>query len=467
MNINEINEFINSNLKSIDTKYRQKYHFMGQIGWINDPNGFIYIDGYYHLFYQYAPKCLTDSALPMCWGHAKSKDLFIWEYLPVAIAPSEPYDKDGCWSGSSIYVDGTLYLFYAGHYVEGDIQRETVNMAISKDGVHFTKYEKNPVIIPEEKHTSTRDFRDPYIFRKDGKYYIVIGTNKDNKPCIALYTSGNLYDGEFVSYFYKNDQMGTNLECPAFTENKYFICSPQNVPIQEYDHYNVSSSIFIKGDFENEIFKPEFCCEIDHGLEFYAPQSTEGKDGKTVMMTWFQMWGRKYINQMNGNKWEGCMTLPRILEYKNNHLYQSVPQDIEKYMSEPQDISIKDKVLIPEASYLKIEGIKEDLSIYFGEEDNYFEIRYDSQKDVLNISREHAKIPLGGVDNSPSTQGIRRVPCHSSGSLKLEIYFDRISNEIFINDGVEAMSSLFYLENTKKYIWSNKPVKGLIKEIKL
>lgn len=467
MNNKEVNKFIGEHLDSINTKYRQKYHFMGQVGWINDPNGFIYLDGYYHLFYQYVPYDGFQASDGACWGHARSKDLFKWEYLPVAIVPSEPYDRNGCWSGSSIYVNGVFYLFYAGHYAEGDVQRETVNIAYSHDGINFIKYENNPVIIPDSQYTSTRDFRDPYIFVNDGHYYILVGTNKNDKPCIALYRSENLFKWEFISYFYKNPSMGTNLECPSFTENKYFICSPQNVPIQGFDHFNVSSSIFVKGEFIDEKFIEDKCFEIDHGLEFYAPQSTVGENGKTIMMTWFQMWGRKYVNQSLDNKWEGCMTLPRIVEYKNDHLYQHVVPAIEKYLGSTNRCDLINKTLVPTASYLFVDNIEDDLSIFIGKEDDYFQISYSKESDALTISRKNAKIPLGGVDNSLSTEGIRMVNCHSKGKLKLEIYLDTISNEIFINDGVETMSSLFYLDNDEKYVWSDKSINAEIKEINI
>lgn len=92
-------------------KMRQCYHFMGETGWINDPNGLIYFRGKYHYFYQHNPfNGFWDS---MYWGHAVSDDLIHWEYLPLALAPSEYYDnhlKGGCFSGSAIEHDGKLYL---------------------------------------------------------------------------------------------------------------------------------------------------------------------------------------------------------------------------------------------------------------------------------------------------------------------------------------------------------------------
>ena len=194
MNLAEVNKFIDESKSLINRQYRQQYHFMGEVGWINDPNGFIYLNGYYHLFYQYVPFDGFKESEGACWGHARSKDLFKWEYLPVAIVPDHEYDKSGCWSGSSIYVNGILYLFYTGHYINGEIQKQTINIAFSQDGINFQKYQQNPIIIPQDSISSTRDFRDPFVFKDGNSYYLLIGTNKDNKPCIALYMSKDLFN---------------------------------------------------------------------------------------------------------------------------------------------------------------------------------------------------------------------------------------------------------------------------------
>ena len=103
--IRKANQYIDENRVKVNQQYRGAFHLLPPIGWMNDPNGFVYFLGEYHLFYQFYP---YDSVWgPMHWGHAKSKDLLHWEELPVALAPSESYDKDGCFSGSAIAVSYT------------------------------------------------------------------------------------------------------------------------------------------------------------------------------------------------------------------------------------------------------------------------------------------------------------------------------------------------------------------------
>ena len=160
------NEFIEKNAQTVNQEYRNKFHLMAPIGWMNDPNGFVYYQEEYHLFYQYYP---YDSIWgPMHWGHAKSKDLIHWEHLPVALAPGESYDKEGCFSGSAIEKDGKLYLIYTGHnVVEGQV-RQVQCLAVSEDGIHFEKYAGNPIIAEDHLASvaTTEDFRDPKVFQR-------------------------------------------------------------------------------------------------------------------------------------------------------------------------------------------------------------------------------------------------------------------------------------------------------------
>lgn len=118
---------------------RQRYHFMAETGWINDPNGLIYYKGKYHFFYQYNP--YHGFWENMHWGHAVSEDLLHWEYLPLALAPSEEYEdhlKGGCFSGSAIEHDGKLYLMYTAATNHGNGFVQTQCIAYSEDGIHFS-----------------------------------------------------------------------------------------------------------------------------------------------------------------------------------------------------------------------------------------------------------------------------------------------------------------------------------------
>ena len=125
-----------------------KYHYRPSKGWVNDPNGLVYFQGYYHFFYQHAPDYEIPWKQPMHWGHTRTKDFLNWEELPVALFPDKEYDNNGCWSGTAVVKDERLYLFYASvHTPDGSTEQiQTVSVAYSNDGIHCEKYLENPII---------------------------------------------------------------------------------------------------------------------------------------------------------------------------------------------------------------------------------------------------------------------------------------------------------------------------------
>ena len=127
---------------------RPAFHLSSRVGWMNDPNGFSFYQGKYHLFYQYYPYNTVWG--PCHWGHAVSEDLIHWEYLPAALAPDEEYDADGCFSGSAVTLpDGSQMLIYTGvvrkELEDGGIREIQHQCLAFGDGMHYEKYEGNPI----------------------------------------------------------------------------------------------------------------------------------------------------------------------------------------------------------------------------------------------------------------------------------------------------------------------------------
>ncbi|MDE7248406.1 MAG: glycoside hydrolase family 32 protein, partial [Lachnospiraceae bacterium] len=150
--------------KCIKEEDRPDFHLSPRTGWMNDPNGFSFYNGKYHMFYQYYPYASHWGL--MHWGHAVSSDLLHWEYLPAAMAPDEAYDRDGCFSGSAITLpDGKQLLMYTGVVNEtqedGSIREVQTQCIATGDGVNYEKYAGNPVLteadLPEG--CSRNDFR--------------------------------------------------------------------------------------------------------------------------------------------------------------------------------------------------------------------------------------------------------------------------------------------------------------------
>ncbi|MFM0578352.1 glycoside hydrolase family 32 protein [Streptococcus suis] len=441
--VEKANAYIQAEKVTLDPTFRPERHFVPEIGWINDPNGFVYFKGEYHLFYQFNP---YESVWgPMHWGHAKSKDLVNWEHLPVALAPDKDYDKDGCFSGSAIVKEDTLWLMYTGNIVNEDGSvRQVQNMAYSTDGIHFEKIAQNPVateeLLPEE--VIANDFRDPKIFEKDGRYYSVVATkHKDGVGCIVLLGSDDLLDWQFESIFLKGGaHQGHVWECPDYFEvdgQEYLIVSPMRYQKEDNDFVNINSNIFVTGhvDWDNKVFVADSFKEIDHGHDFYAAQTTEGPEEECVMIAWMHTWGRPLVTNDLGHKWYGQMTLPRLLKQGENGLRQVLSAGI---LNSFDDIEIGQVIQGPSKLSLKLD---DSLDLKLGTDQDYLQFGYDKERQEVYIDRSSLKIQQAGEEEWSTVR--RAVTVQAT---ELEVLVDTNCLEIFINDGQETLTSTFYVE---------------------
>lgn len=281
---------------------RPAYHFQAPAYWMNDPNGPIYYQGEYHLFYQHNP--YGENWGHMHWGHAKSRDLVHWQHLPIALAPSEDQGEEHCFSGSVIVDEnGIPRAFYTSIGPDTPAYDGAVQwMAYSGDGMQtWTKYPGNPVLT-EDLHGDLKilDWRDPYVWREKNAWYVVLGGHpKDGRGAAFLYQSPNLVDWKFLNILYQSkpeDQEG-NWECPNFFplgDKRVLVYSPHNL-VRYYT-----------GDLLPDYsFQPDFHGILDYSPNFYAPNCLE--DGRSRRI----LWG--WIRDVKGPGWNGAFTLPRLL----------------------------------------------------------------------------------------------------------------------------------------------------------
>lgn len=452
------NQFIASNKHLIRPDYRLQYHLVPEYGWMNDPNGFIYHNGEYHLFYQHYP--YEPVWGPMHWGHAVSRDLIHWEYKPVALAPDGTFDRDGCFSGSAIEKDGKLMLMYTGHVVTGpdntkDYQ-QAQGLAISEDGVHFHKYEGNPTIgyeqIPEG--VSRRDFRDPKVIELDGVYYMVLGSNDgQGNGLVLLYSSADMVQWKFVNILAKSDgTFGDNWECPDLfpLESKYILMmSPQRMAAQGEQFHNLHSTMYMVGSFDpvQGIFESERYAQVDHGFDFYAPQSTVDHKGRRIVIGWMDMWEQPMPTE-DGHHWAGAMSLPRVVTLEGDTiLFQPLEEmkDCRHNLYELTDLSVTGDYKLDttgDAYELELE-FEADTAEEFGiklrvNEDAQEEtvISYRPEEGLLILDREQSGIGPGG-------QRKASVPMQDR-TLKLNIFVDKSSVEVFAGRGEVVMTARIY-----------------------
>jgi sucrose-6-phosphate hydrolase SacC (GH32 family) len=423
-------------------RYRPQFHFTPEKNWINDPNGLVYYDGEYHLFYQYNPNG-TEWGY-MHWGHAVSKDLVRWEHLPVAIYPDEnSTDKEKCtaFSGSAIVDENnllgkqqgdvkTLVIFYTSQHCG---QR----MAYSTDkGRTWSKFAGNPIIAYDEYD----DARDPkVIWHETAKKYVMALYRKtaqdDKTKGISFYTSDDLMKWEWKSHipgFY---------ECPDLIRLKV-TNRPDEFKWVLFD----GDGSYIIGQFDGEKFTAETPkIQGDFGSNYYATQTWSNipaNDGRTLQIAWMR--GGKFI----GMPFNGQMSFPCELSLtKFNFGYKLIRKpvrEIEKLHGKRH--KWVNENLIPGINQNILKSINHDCIRIIGEfdvktSDNFgFMVRSSKKQPgteiLYNVKREAltilgSTIPLKPIENK----------------ISLDILIDRSSIEVFANGGQAVASNCFNPED--------------------
>ncbi|WP_296260467.1 DUF4980 domain-containing protein [uncultured Phocaeicola sp.] len=339
--------------------YRPVYHHTPLYGWMNDPNGMVYKDGEYHLYFQYNP--YGSKWGNMHWGHSVSTDLIHWNHLKPAIAR----DTLGhIFSGSTVvdknntagYGDNALIALYTSASDEhGQIQC----MAYSTDdGRTYTKYEKNPVLLPFD---GLKDFRDPKVFwyEPDKKWVMIVSADKE----MRFYASQNLKDWEYMSAFGKGYGAQPNqFECPDFIQlpvdgNKNKMKWVMLVNINPGCMFGGSATEYFVGDFDGKEFtcdtKPEVVKWLDYGKDHYAAVCISNTGERIISIPWMSNW--QYANVTPIRQYRGANGLPRELSLytKDGQIYVAadVVKEVEALRKDTRSfdpITVKDEYKIDE-----------------------------------------------------------------------------------------------------------------------
>lgn len=327
-------------------EWRQTFHIQPNTGLLNDPNGFSYFNGEYHLFYQWFPLGAVHGL--KYWYHLKSKDLVYWDDLGVGLTPDSDFDSHGAYSGSAIEHQGKLYLLYTGNTRDDNWVRHPYQcVAIMDDDYQITKLDK-PVIssIPEG---YTDHFRDPKVWKQDDQYYAVIGAQRVNQTgCIVLYNSTNLLDWTFIGEIETEmDSFGFMWECPDYFELEnqgVVIFSPQGLAASGDQYQNIYQSGYVIGEKldmqQNKLRHGDFH-ELDRGFDFYAPQTTVDPSGRRILVGWMGLPEIAYPTDSNG--WAHCLTLPRELSIQNGKLLQQPVKELEALRQQAH--TVKDTIV--------------------------------------------------------------------------------------------------------------------------
>lgn len=435
------------------------FHLAPYIGWLNDPNGFSFYQGQYHLFYQYNPYSTEWDS--MHWGHAVSRDLLRWTHLPAALAPDEFYDAFGCFSGSAIELpDGKHLLLYTGVREEGGGKTVQTQCVAVGDGLDYLKYAGNPVIdeaaLPAG--LSRNDFRDPKVWREaDNSLRCVISTcNMDGLGRVLLFSSPDGLSWRFESVLMENDgRLGRMWECPDFFSlngKHVLLVSPMDMLPEGFEYHNGNGTVCMIGRYDEgaKRFIPEADQAIDYGIDFYAPQTILTPDGRRVMIGWMQNPDTCTLNRISERKWFGQMSLPREVSVRNGRLYQRPVRELEQYRSNP--VFYKSITVLGNLRLSGIEGRTVDMEMTIRPDYNCglyqkFTVCFAQGKQYktsLSFRPHESTLKIDRKFSGSRRACIHQRRClvhHEKGMLRLRIILDRFSAEIFVNDGEQVMSA--------------------------
>lgn len=444
--LDQANECVSSRAGQTDKTYYPSLHAAPLTGWINDPNGFIYYKGAYHLFCQYHP--YEAKWGPMHWAHLVSRDLAHWQHLPVALAPDMPYDALGCFSGQAIERDGALCLMYTGVSQSGGETVQQQCLAVSRDGVNFEKCALNPVIGSGalEAGESRVDFRDPDIFREGGAYLSLVASRGARGGQLILFRSGDLI--RWTRLGAPLTGLGDMPECPD-----YFRLDGRAALISCVMRAGQPArAVYLLGEAgaNLEDLRADQARPLDYGPDFYAPQTAQAPDGRRIMIGWMQSWASDIPTRYLGHGWSGIMTLPRELSVRDGRLVQRPARELAALRREKTRLSGLGRLSgrAARVCQLRIEWTPGRARRFearlIKSQDEYFLLGCDREKGYLWIDRGACGYALGrdGAPEAEPRAGVKLLG--DTGRLCLDVFLDACSVEVFVNDGEAALSALVF-----------------------
>ena len=424
--------------------FREHFHLMPPVGWLNDPNGLCQFEGVYHAFFQYSPFDAEGGV--MMWGHYISDNMLDWKYQGVALYPDQPFDCHGVYSGSALVEDGKMYLYYTGNvkledgeydYIRTGREGNTV-LVSSEDGIHFG-HKKQLMRNTDYPDDLTCHVRDPKVWKEQDTYYMVQGARtKEDVGQILIFTSKDKVNWKFKSRIESKEPFGYMWECPDYFtigNKKILSASVQGLEGGIWEERNVYQSGYfeVEGDILSSYKLGEYKL-WDYGFDYYAPQSFETEDGRRILISWMGMPDcEAYTNLTIADGWQHCFTLPREIYVKDGKICQRPIRELDYKEAITKTAENKLQADSCKAYDLKIDKIQNNqFCIALAEEllleytDGRFRMRFtDNRKTCVSAGRDCRYVETDEVTN-------------------IRVIADVSSVEVFVNDGEYVFSTRYY-----------------------
>ena len=436
---------------------RLHYHLMPETGWLNDPNGLCQFRGTYHIYYQFTPFEPTGEL--KLWGHYTTKDFIHFQNEEPVLFPDTDFDAHGVYSGSAFIEKDVIHYFYTGNvkYFDRDDydyimtgRGSNVVHVTSRDGYHMSEKQLQMTTADYPADMSAH-VRDPKVFKKDDRYYMVLGgRDRNSKGLVLLYQSVDLEHWKFVNKITTKETFGYMWECPDLFEvdgQMMLICCPQGVEKQGINYENVHqcTAMRIDYDFQNQSYKmaeEKDIQQVDRGFDFYAPQTFEDEKGRRILIGWMGIPDADYTNPTVEKGWQHALTIPRQLHVQNGHLYQQPVEELKNLRNGEQRYQFSGaEGRSTEWSHPTAESAMEKLCYEAV-------VNFEQCRNMELILREGVKLSYDNgvfvLDLGECGSGRTTRSAAVSELNRLRIYSDTSSLEIFVNEGAEVFTTRVY-----------------------
>lgn len=428
--------------------YRPGYHLTPPVGCMGDPNGAIYYNGWFHMFYGLQPFAFHPGA--WYWAHARSKDLLNWEHLKPGLTPAFNLGLHAIGSGSTIQSEKGEVLAFYSQSRRGDMEfwrAKFTNEELSE----WSHIGRNPVLTLD--HPGLPEFdgfwRDPFVFEAEGRTFLIACADlfDENYVPVPIFEARDehLSDWEYHGILFKVPKHKyRNLEVPEIRQidGKWIFIASTDAPKDRV--------VYFLGDLDQEklTFTIESEGSIDYSGHYYAQESFSDEKGQLYQMAWIPGWDREwlpyYMNEPKKNSnllWNGCFSIPRKLSLKNGRLVQRPLETLEDLRSQHYTLQAKE---------LHVSGPTTGIEVVKDFHGNQLEIRL--QLDLHNASfcgfnvlsdREgKGGLSISWSGDKLNVDGVV-VPIEewkSGDLLDLHIFVDKKIVEVFVNGGLYCVS---------------------------
>lgn len=442
--------------QAANSAYQMHYHLRPISGLVNDPNGFSYFNGEYHVFYQSYPFGAVHGL--KSWVHFKSRDLVNWQYLGTAVKPDTMADSHGAYSGSATQIGDKLFLMYTGNHRDQDWVRTPYQIGAWMDQTGHVSGKK---ILIKKPANITEHFRDPQIIKQGDHYYVILGAQDEAEKHghIDVWETKDLENWHELGFLDFTDQvMGYMIECPNLVNvdgHAALIFCPQGLDKSIADYQNIYPNMTVvtdKADLANaKLINPSPLQNLDDGFDVYATQAFNAPDGKAYAISWVGLPDTTYPT--DNENWANCLSQVKELHYQDGKLLQTPVAAMAKLRHDEQNLNkqtiisnhsgqqyeLKLEIAADQTGSLKLaakQELKQGLNLIF-----------DTQTGKLTLDRSHA----GDVALDHGTS--RTISLPAKQALDLDIFVDHSLIEIFVNGGEHVLTARFFTDQDAQSIY--------------